>query len=153
MPSDILKNWDDLNVVDKKLFERQMEVYAAYLAYTDHEIGRVVQAIGRRRQRHAGHGRRPLRRLGFISSKESQYSPTTSSIWPGQRSKAEPRSRPGNTQSNSPLPMTAPALARAEPGPSPSMASRQGRARSRTRSRLRSRRAKPSTWDRTQEPA
>ncbi|HKA99223.1 MAG TPA: hypothetical protein VKD02_00450 [Methyloceanibacter sp.] len=64
MPSDILKNWDDLNVVDKKLFERQMEVYAAYLAYTDHEIGRVVQAIGRRRQRHAGHGRRPLRRLG-----------------------------------------------------------------------------------------
>jgi arylsulfatase A-like enzyme len=32
-PSDILKNWDDLNIVDKKLFERQMEVYAAYLAY------------------------------------------------------------------------------------------------------------------------
>ena len=44
-PSDILKNWDDLNIVDKKLFERQMEVYAAYLAYTDHEIGRVVQAV------------------------------------------------------------------------------------------------------------
>ena len=30
---------------EKKLFERQMEVYAAYLAYTDHEIGRVVQAV------------------------------------------------------------------------------------------------------------
>ena len=44
-PSDILKNWDDLNIVEKKLFERQMEVYAAYLAYTDHEIGRVVQAV------------------------------------------------------------------------------------------------------------
>ena len=44
-PSDILKNWDDLNLVEKKLFERQMEVYAAYLAYTDHEIGRVVQAV------------------------------------------------------------------------------------------------------------
>ena len=28
-----------------KLFERQMEVYAAYLAYTDHEIGRVIQAV------------------------------------------------------------------------------------------------------------
>jgi len=44
-PSDILKNWDDLSSEEKKLFERQMEVYAAYLAYTDHEIGRVVQAI------------------------------------------------------------------------------------------------------------
>ena len=44
-PSDILKNWDDLNLVEKKLFERQMEVYAAYLAYTDHEIGRVIQAV------------------------------------------------------------------------------------------------------------
>jgi arylsulfatase A-like enzyme len=44
-PSDILKNWEDLNLVEKKLFERQMEVYAAYLAYTDHEIGRVVQAV------------------------------------------------------------------------------------------------------------
>ena len=44
-PHNILKNWDDLNAVEKKLFERQMEVYAAYLAYTDHEIGRVVQAI------------------------------------------------------------------------------------------------------------
>ena len=44
-PSDILKNWNDLGPVEKKLFERQMEVYAAYLAYTDHEIGRVVQAV------------------------------------------------------------------------------------------------------------
>jgi arylsulfatase A-like enzyme len=34
-PSDILKNWDDLTADEKKLFERQMEVYAAYLAYTD----------------------------------------------------------------------------------------------------------------------
>ena len=38
-PSDILTNWDDLGPVEKRLFERQMEVYAAYLAYTDHEIG------------------------------------------------------------------------------------------------------------------
>ena len=42
---DILKKWDDLSADEKKLFERQMEVYAAYLAYTDHEIGRVVQAV------------------------------------------------------------------------------------------------------------
>jgi len=29
----------------KKLFSRQAEVYAAYVAYTDHEIGRVIQAV------------------------------------------------------------------------------------------------------------
>ncbi len=45
LAEDMLKNWDDLSADEKKLFERQMEVYAAYLAYTDHEIGRVVQAV------------------------------------------------------------------------------------------------------------
>ncbi|TSD83751.1 arylsulfatase [Mycobacterium sp. KBS0706] len=44
-PHDLLKNWDELTAEEKKLFERQMEVYAAYLAYNDYEIGRVVQAI------------------------------------------------------------------------------------------------------------
>ena len=44
-PTNLLKNWDDLTDVEKKLFERQMEVYAAYLAYTDHEIGRVIQSV------------------------------------------------------------------------------------------------------------
>ena len=29
----------------KKLFIRQVEVFAAYAAYNDHEIGRVIQAI------------------------------------------------------------------------------------------------------------
>jgi arylsulfatase A-like enzyme len=40
-----LKKWDELSADEKKLFERQVEVYAAYLAYTDYEIGRVVQAV------------------------------------------------------------------------------------------------------------
>ncbi len=44
-PSSILKNWDDLKPEDQKLFIRQAEIYAAYAAYSDHEIGRVVQAI------------------------------------------------------------------------------------------------------------
>ena len=44
-PHDLLKNWDELTAEEKKLFERQMEVYAAYLAYVDYEIGRVVQSI------------------------------------------------------------------------------------------------------------
>ena len=30
---------------NKKLFAHQAEVYAAYVAYTDHEIGRVIQAV------------------------------------------------------------------------------------------------------------
>jgi arylsulfatase len=44
-PDDILKKWDDLPADEKKLYAHQMEVYAAYLAYTDHEIGRVIQAV------------------------------------------------------------------------------------------------------------
>jgi len=44
-PDDLLKRWDALTADEKKLFIRQVEVYAAYLAYTDHEIGRVIQAI------------------------------------------------------------------------------------------------------------
>src|ERR1051325_6038692 len=44
-PNDLLKNWDQLTDDEKKLFIRQADVYAAYLAYTDHEIGRVIQAV------------------------------------------------------------------------------------------------------------
>lgn len=40
-----LPKWETLSDEDKKLFSRQAEVYAAYLAYTDHEIGRVIQAV------------------------------------------------------------------------------------------------------------
>jgi arylsulfatase len=42
---DTLPKWESLGAVEKKLFIRQMDVYAAYLAYTDHEIGRVIQAV------------------------------------------------------------------------------------------------------------
>lgn len=44
-PEDLIKKWDDLTDQERQLFERQMEVYAAFLAYTDFEIGRVVQTI------------------------------------------------------------------------------------------------------------
>ncbi|MCA1407256.1 sulfatase-like hydrolase/transferase [Ensifer sp. IC3342] len=44
-PDDLLKNWNALSDDERKMFIRQAEVYAAYLMYTDHEIGRVVQAI------------------------------------------------------------------------------------------------------------
>ena len=42
---DTLPQWDSLGLVEKKLFTKQADVYGAYLAYTDHEIGRVIQAV------------------------------------------------------------------------------------------------------------
>jgi arylsulfatase len=44
-PKDYLKPWDQLTADEKKLFIRQVEVFAAYAAYSDHEIGRVIQAF------------------------------------------------------------------------------------------------------------
>jgi len=44
-PKDLLKEWDQLNADEKKMFIRQADVFAAYVAYTDHEIGRVIQAV------------------------------------------------------------------------------------------------------------
>jgi arylsulfatase A-like enzyme len=44
-PKDLLKEWDQLNDDEKKMFLRQVDVFAAYVAYTDHEIGRVIQAV------------------------------------------------------------------------------------------------------------
>jgi arylsulfatase A-like enzyme len=40
-----LPEWDSLGSLEKKLFIRQMDVYGAYLAYADNEIGRVIQAV------------------------------------------------------------------------------------------------------------
>jgi len=44
-PTEVLKNWDDLSAEEKKLFIKQAEVFAAYAAYSDAEIGRVIDTI------------------------------------------------------------------------------------------------------------
>ena len=44
-PKDLIKDWDQLTADEKKLFLRQVDVFAAYVAYADHEIGRVIQAV------------------------------------------------------------------------------------------------------------
>ena len=44
-PKDVLKEWDQLTAEEQKLFIRQVEVFAAFAAYNDHEIGRVIQAF------------------------------------------------------------------------------------------------------------
>ena len=40
-----LAEWDSLSFEEKKLFIKQADVYGAYLAYADNEIGRVIQAV------------------------------------------------------------------------------------------------------------
>jgi len=42
---DDLPQWDSLNTDEKKMFARQAEVFAGYVAYADNEIGRVIQAV------------------------------------------------------------------------------------------------------------
>src|SRR5450432_1869424 len=40
-----IKAWDNLSADEKKLYARFMEVYAGYLTYTDHEVGRVINYL------------------------------------------------------------------------------------------------------------
>lgn len=40
-----IKDWDSLSDDEKRLFTHQVEVFAAYLDFTDHEIGRLLQAV------------------------------------------------------------------------------------------------------------
>jgi arylsulfatase A-like enzyme len=42
-PTNVLKNWEDCTPEEKKLFIKQVEVFAAYEACSDYEIGRVIR--------------------------------------------------------------------------------------------------------------
>jgi len=42
---DVLPKWDSLGPVKKKIVIREADVFGAYTAYVDHEIGRVIQAV------------------------------------------------------------------------------------------------------------
>jgi arylsulfatase len=46
-PADI-KDWDKLSATEKKLFERQMEIFAGFAEHTDAEVGRLMQALEER---------------------------------------------------------------------------------------------------------
>jgi len=43
-PDDIV-DWDTLSEDEQRLYARQMEVFAAFAEHTDHEVGRLVEAI------------------------------------------------------------------------------------------------------------
>jgi arylsulfatase len=40
-----IKDWDKLSADEKRLFTRQVEVFAAFLDFTDHHIGRMLKAV------------------------------------------------------------------------------------------------------------
>ncbi|MFM8172719.1 MAG: arylsulfatase [Pirellulaceae bacterium] len=40
-----IKDWEDLSDEEKRLFAKQMEVFAGFASHTDHEVGRLVQGI------------------------------------------------------------------------------------------------------------
>ena len=40
-----IRDWDALSADEKRLFARQAEVFAAFVDYTDHEIGRMLDAV------------------------------------------------------------------------------------------------------------
>ncbi len=44
-PDKLLKRWDQCTAEEQKLYIRQADTYAAYLAYTDDEIGRVIDEV------------------------------------------------------------------------------------------------------------
>src|SRR5512136_986735 len=41
-----IKDWNTLTADEKRLFTRQMEIFAAFAEYTDTEIGRLIDAVG-----------------------------------------------------------------------------------------------------------
>jgi arylsulfatase A-like enzyme len=43
-----IKDWDKLTAEEKRLFERQMEVFAGFAEHTDYEVGRLVAALEER---------------------------------------------------------------------------------------------------------
>ncbi len=43
-----IKDWDKLTADEKRLFERQMEIFAGFAEHTDHEVGRLVAALEER---------------------------------------------------------------------------------------------------------
>jgi arylsulfatase A-like enzyme len=44
-PLDTMRPWDTLDDDEKRLFCRMMEVFAGYIAYTDHELGRLLDYL------------------------------------------------------------------------------------------------------------
>ncbi|HSQ67856.1 MAG TPA: arylsulfatase [Polyangiaceae bacterium] len=46
---DAIKDWDKLTPTEKRVFAREMEVFAGFAEYTDHEVGRLIQSLDSQR--------------------------------------------------------------------------------------------------------
>jgi arylsulfatase len=103
---DDLKKWDALSADEKKLFARQAEVFAGYTAYTDYEIGRVIQAV-------EDMGKLDNTLIIYICGDNGTSPEGTQSVSVG---KVRMRSRRASTPSCSTSPMTVPASPRAARG-------------------------------------
>jgi arylsulfatase A-like enzyme len=44
-PMDVVRPWDALSAEEQRLFSRMAEVFAGYVSYTDHELGRVLDYL------------------------------------------------------------------------------------------------------------
>ena len=44
---DEIPAWDSLNDDEKKLYAKQMEVFAAQMDHVDHQIGRIIETLKR----------------------------------------------------------------------------------------------------------
>jgi arylsulfatase len=44
---ELIKEWETLSTHEKRLFARMMEVYAAFISHTDHQIGRLLAFLDR----------------------------------------------------------------------------------------------------------
>ncbi len=42
---DVIPAWNSLSADQKRLYARQMEVYAGFISHTDYEVGRLLKAI------------------------------------------------------------------------------------------------------------
>ena len=137
-----IKDWDKLSADEKKLFARQMEVFAGFGEYADYEIGRLIQAIedlgqldntldllrGRRQRRERRrHHERPVQRDDLLQRRprdRRRTSSSTTTIWAARTPTRTtppagpwPATRRSPGRSRSPAATAAPATAWSSTGP------------------------------------
>ena len=100
--------WDDMPEAFKPVLRREMEVYAGFLEYTDHHVGRLVDSLTKlgiaRRHAHLLHHRRQRRLRRGLAQRLLQRDELLQRP-AGPRDARVPR-RPGSTSSAGPSPTT-----------------------------------------------
>jgi arylsulfatase len=87
---EFIKDWGKLSAEERRLFSRQMEVFAGFAEQTDHEVGRLVKAI---------------EDLGVLDTRCSSTLPATTVRAPRVARTALPTSSPSSTACSKALPI------------------------------------------------